>query len=202
MSGLNKIEIARRHLGTALALFLDELDPVAVQTLACSGCEIAEHLSKVAGEEPFSKHMMEEFPDLDKKKLQGLRNKYWNAFKHATTHQGVERDDSVIFSQFSDEKNDHALFVGWYDYMMVTSTLPIAASVFQLWYFAKYPEKLSKEGAHIAAEAVRLFGDLRNVSRGEAKVRMREVICRFSKDPEIVQDSRTDPRPLMMGAFD
>ena len=68
MSGLNKIEIARRHLGTALALFLDDLDPVAVQTLACSGSEIAEHLSKVAGEEPFSKHMMEEFPDLDKKK--------------------------------------------------------------------------------------------------------------------------------------
>jgi hypothetical protein len=196
VSGLNKMEIARRHLGTALALFLDDLDPVAVQTLACSGSEIAEHLSKVAGEEPFSKLVMEEFPDLDKKKLQGLRNKYWNAFKHATTHQGVERDDSVIFSQFSDEKNDHTLFLGWYDYMMATSSFPIAASVFQIWYFAKYP------AADLTAEAVHLFGDLRNVSRGDAKARMREVIRRFSEDPEIVQDSRTDRRPLMMGALD
>jgi hypothetical protein len=83
------MEIARRHLGTALALFLDDLDPVAVQTLACSGSEIAEHLSKVAGEEPFSKHMMEEFPDLDKKKLQGLRN-------NTGTHLSTPRPTKVL----------------------------------------------------------------------------------------------------------
>jgi hypothetical protein len=34
---LDKTQVARRHLGTALALFLDDRDPVPVHTLACAG---------------------------------------------------------------------------------------------------------------------------------------------------------------------
>jgi hypothetical protein len=175
---------------------------ILVQTLACSGCEIAEHLCKVAGEDPFSTHIMEELPDIGKTKIYEFRNKYWNAFKHAMTREGVERDDSIIFAQFSDEKNDHILFLGWYDYMTATSSLPIAAQVFQAWYFSKYPEKMSEDAASLVANATRLFGDLRHVSRSEAKARMREVIRHFSENQEIIQDSRTDRRPLIMGAFD
>jgi hypothetical protein len=51
---LDKTQVARRHLGTALALFLDDLDPVSVHTLACAGCEVVEHLTRKAGVEPFS----------------------------------------------------------------------------------------------------------------------------------------------------
>jgi hypothetical protein len=51
---LDKTEIARRQLGTALALFLEDTDPVSVHALACAGCEIAEYLTRKAGEEPFS----------------------------------------------------------------------------------------------------------------------------------------------------
>jgi hypothetical protein len=35
-----KTQIARRQLGTALALFLENYDPVSVHTLTCAGCEI------------------------------------------------------------------------------------------------------------------------------------------------------------------
>jgi hypothetical protein len=40
---LDKAQIARRQLGTALALFIEDLDPVSVHTLACAGGEIAEY---------------------------------------------------------------------------------------------------------------------------------------------------------------
>ena len=46
---LDKTQVARRHLGTALVLFLDDLDPVSVHSLACAGCEVAEHLTRKAG---------------------------------------------------------------------------------------------------------------------------------------------------------
>jgi hypothetical protein len=37
----------------------------------------------------------------------------------------------------------HTLFIGWYDYMLAVGALPIEAQVFQIWYFALYPEKLN-----------------------------------------------------------
>ena|SRR5215831_12237491 len=80
---LDKTEIARRQLGTALALFLQDCDPVSVHALACAGCEIAEHLTRKAGEEPFSTHALLTFPDLDIGKIRRLKNQYWNAFKTA-----------------------------------------------------------------------------------------------------------------------
>ena len=39
---LNRHEVARRQLGTALHLFLDDQDPGAVHWLASAGIEIAE----------------------------------------------------------------------------------------------------------------------------------------------------------------
>lgn len=55
MQGMNldKNEVARRQLGTALALFIEDFDPVSVHTLACAGGEVAEHLARKAGAEPF-----------------------------------------------------------------------------------------------------------------------------------------------------
>src|SRR5215472_12928401 len=108
---LDKIEIARRQLGTALALFLQDSDPVSVHTLACAGCEIAEHLTRKAGEKPFSAHALLTFPDLDIGKIRQLQNQYWNAFKHARTHDGIEREDSELLERFGDEvKRSHAVY--------------------------------------------------------------------------------------------
>jgi hypothetical protein len=72
---LTKLEVARRQLGTALALFLDNKDPVAVHVLTCGGGEIAQRLAEVAGTESFETHVLATFPDLDKGKLAMLRKK-------------------------------------------------------------------------------------------------------------------------------
>jgi predicted HD phosphohydrolase len=51
---LDKIQVARRQLGTAVALFIEDLDPISVHTLACAGGEIAEHLARKKGKQPFA----------------------------------------------------------------------------------------------------------------------------------------------------
>ena len=91
MDGLTKAEVARRQLGTALAMFMNDQDPVTVHVLACGAGEIADHLSGAAGHEPFSTHILKTFPDMDKGELRRLRTKHWNAFKHATTKAEVVR---------------------------------------------------------------------------------------------------------------
>jgi hypothetical protein len=73
------------------------------------------------------------FPDLSRGKIQGLRNQYWNAFKHALTRDGLERKDSVLLERFEDEVNDHTLFIGWHDYMLAVRACPsdISGMVFR-----------------------------------------------------------------------
>jgi len=58
---LDRVQVARRQLGTALELFIDDLDPVSVHTLACAGGEVAEHLTRKSGAEPFTSHVLATF---------------------------------------------------------------------------------------------------------------------------------------------
>jgi hypothetical protein len=194
---LDKTEIARRQLGTALALFLDDADPVSVHTLACAGAEIGKHLTIKANAEPFSTHALATFPTLDIAKLKRIRNQYWNAFKHATTRDGLDRADEELLERFTDEVNDHALFVGWYDYALATARMPLETQVFHVWYFARYPDKLNPEANSTEFQSV--FPNLASLSRSDQKRALREVIAKYRGDPEIVNHPQTDARPLVLG---
>jgi hypothetical protein len=195
---LDKTEIARRQLGTALALFIEDRDPVSVHTLACAGCEIAEYLTHKAGAEPFSTHALLSFPDLDMGKIRQLQNQYWNAFKHARTRGGIEREDSELLERFGDDVNDHALLIGWHDYVLAVGALPIEAQIFQVWYFALYPEKLNPEVDTRIYQ--RLFPMLPSKSRADQRRALHEVISSFRENAEVMTHPKTDPRPLMLDA--
>ena len=195
---LDKPKVARRQLGAALALFIDDLDPVSVHTLACAGDEIAEHLTHKAGAKPFSSHAMATFPDLDIKELRRLQRQFWNAFKHATTRDGKERDDRKLLEQFSDLQNDHTLFVGWYDYMLAVKAMPVEAQVFQAWYFALHPEKLNP--AADTAQCDSIFPGLRAKSRGAQKKALRKAIAKARRDKSIMTNQRTDRQALIIGS--
>ena len=65
-----KIESARRQLGTALTLFLRNVDPVSVHCLAGGGCELIEFYAKKGGAEPFTSHILETWPHFDMGHLQ------------------------------------------------------------------------------------------------------------------------------------
>jgi hypothetical protein len=193
---LTKAQVARRQLGAALEFFLDNLDPVSVHALACGGGEIAEHLTRKKGNQPFSSHALATFPDLDAEKIRRIRNQFWNAFKHATTSKGKERDDRKILKRFNDLQNDHALFIGWYDYMMAAKPLPLEAQVFQVWYFALYPEKLSPNVDRTPYE--KSFPKLLKLSRKEQKRALRDMIARFRRNTGVMNDTKTERAPLVL----
>jgi hypothetical protein len=192
---LDKVQVARRQLGTALELFIGDLDPVSVHTLACAGGEIAEHLTRNSGAEPFTSHVLATFPDVDLKEIRRLQNQFWNSFKHAVTRGGEERADHELLDRFNDLQNDHALFVGWYDYVLAVHVMPIEAQAFQAWYFALYPDKLY--ATVDASQYETLFPKLRDRPRKEQKLALREAIAKARLDGEVMNDPRTEQAPLI-----
>jgi hypothetical protein len=193
-----KIESARRQLGTALALYLQDLGPVSVHCLAGGGCELIEFYAKKAGAEPFSSHILKARPDVDIKKLRRLQRQYWNAFKHAQHgFSGQERDDDELLSRFRDEQNDVVLFIGWHDYALATKTMPVEAQVQQAWYMALHPEKLDLR--YPAKPYQQLFPDLRDKPRTDQKRMLNEAIARARLDTAVMNDARTDTRQLILG---
>lgn len=186
---LTKISAARAQLVTALDLFVRDKDPVSVQCLACGGGEIMEGLAEASGAAPFALHILKIQPEMDRKALRRVRNQYWNAFKHFyELNNKVPRDDAVLLAQFSDVTNDAALFVGWEDYSRVQRRLPVAAQVFQVWWFALNEEKITA-GLEVVRTA---FPDIRQQPRAEQKRRLRRSIEKWRKDRALLADPATE----------
>ncbi len=194
-----KIEVARRQLGTALALYLDDLDPVSVHCLANGGGEIAEFYAEKASGNPFISHIAEHRPDLSTKAIRDIRRQHWNAFKHAAAlgRGSKERDDRELLQHFDDYQNDDALFIGWIDYSRATGQMPLEAQVHQAWYLAAYPERVAPD-ADIEASR-ELFGrDLPSCTRTEQKHRLRTVVERYRSASDVMLSPLTDSRPLIL----
>lgn len=109
---LDKVTVARRLLGCSLDLFLREQDPVSVHCLAIAGGEIAEWLAEKAGGAPFRNLILETLPDMKIGKLRQIQRQYSSAFKHASSRDGMERDDEVVLATFDSSLNDATLFIG------------------------------------------------------------------------------------------
>jgi hypothetical protein len=196
---MDKAEIVRRQLGTALELFLNNQDPVSVHTLACAACEIAESLVRKAGAQPFADHALATFQDLNIERLHAIQRTYSNAFKHMTKRNGKERSDDGLLRDFNDKQNDAALFVGWYDYVKVIGAEPLEAQAFQAWYFALHPEALSSEESK--ARYSDIFPNIAQCARAEQKAMLRKLIEDYRHDKEVMLHPKTDPRPLMLQVF-
>jgi hypothetical protein len=160
-----KIECARRQLGTALDLYLRDLDPVSVHCLANGACELIEFYVKKAGAEPLVSHILQTQPHLDIEVIKRMQRKYWNAFKHATTRGGEERQDDELLSMFTDQENDAALFVGWVDYGRATKMMPIEAQIHHMWWITLNPDKV--EPTYPMTEYDKRFPRLREMPRAE-----------------------------------
>ncbi len=191
-----KIASARRQLGTALALYLQDSDPVSVHCLAGGGCELIEYYAKKAGAQPFASHVLMTFPEMKIQEVRKLQRQYWNAFKHAThQHSGTERDDDKLLTGFTDEQNDHVLFIGWYDYAAAVNRIPIEAQVHQVWYLSLHPDKLATQYRSEHYESV--FPKLDQRSRAEQKRMLNEVIARTRTDADVMNDPATETLPLI-----
>lgn len=193
-----KIESARRQLGTALALFLQDHDPVSVHCLAGGGCELIEFYAKKSGAEPFTSSILETNPNADLIGIRKLQRKYWNAFKHATfPHGGEERDDDKVLSQFTDELNDTALYIGWHDYAQAVDALPIEAQVYLAWYLALNIEKLAPDEPREPYNWE--FPNIRAMPRAEQKRMLNNSILRVRANAETMSNPQTEKRALILG---
>lgn len=195
---LTKLDVARHQLGTALDLFIRDVDPVSVQCLACGGSEMIEAVAHLEKIEPFSTHILRTQPQLDLGKVRGLQRQYWNAFKHMTSRKGEVRDDSETLAAFDDTKNDVALFIGWWDYQSLVNRLPIAAQVFQVWFYAMNEEKLAP-GTDVGSIRA-IFGNIVDVDRAEQKKRLRLVVEHYSTDKNLIGNPLTEDIPLCVPA--
>jgi hypothetical protein len=194
-----KIECARRQLGTALDLYLRDRDPVSVHCLVNGGCELIEFYAKKAGAQPFVSHILQTQPHLDIKALRKVQRQYWNAFKHALERHGrAEREDHELLSSFTDEQNDAALFIGWFDYAQATKMMPIEAQVHQIWWIALHPDKLDPNHANALPGIEKFFPRLRERSRAKQKRMLKKVIERARTDKKLMRDPKTDARPLIL----
>jgi hypothetical protein len=183
--------VARAQLVTALDLFLREKDPISVHCLACGGGEVIEAVAEAQGNNVFATHILSTQPDMDRSAIRGLRNKYWNAFKHYSDRKGVSRNDEELFARFDDTVNDASLFIGRWDYQAAAQgKLPVAAQVFQVWYYAVYEEKLAPDAA--LARIREAFPDIRGQDRGEQKRRLRRSVEKYRRDKKLPADALTE----------
>lgn len=191
LAGTLKADAARRQLGTALHLWLADLDPVSVHVLVSGGCEVANALVQGIGK-PFSAFTHEVHPDLSERDLVKLRNVFWNAMKHAKNRNGQLRDDEEVLATPLESENETRLMEGWFDLMQVMP-VPIEAHVLTVWHLAKY----GKPG-----EVDDLIGDffpaLRFMPTDAQKGALRHKINEMRQNGEMMRDPLVDPRPLII----
>lgn len=189
-----KTDVARRQLGTALYLWLADLDPVSVHALACGGGEIAEALAAKAQGSPLSSFILDE-SDLTARQLVESRNRLWNAMKHFADKKGNERDDESLLSVSLEEENEARLFQGWFDLSQIGIPQPIEAQVFVTWYLIKLCDRVNWEDW-----MERLFPGLQSLSSAQQKALLRMTIEKYHANTELINDPRTDRRPLILPA--
>jgi hypothetical protein len=187
---LDQTQVARRQLGVALALFLQDLDPIVVHVLACTAGEVAEYLAVKAGGVPFTARALATFRKKFWRDIRRARNQFLSSFKYATTHDLDEESYNKLMNGFNDLQNDHALLVGWHDLMLASKKLPIEAQLFQSWYCALYPEKLGSKADVSRYET--LFPGLRDLPRSDQKKALRDAIELSRQDPAIINDPATE----------
>jgi hypothetical protein len=188
-----KADAARRQLGTALFLWLNDLDPISVHALATGGCEVANGLVKSVGK-PFAAFALEVHPDLTEGGLVKLRNVYWNALKHANHRDGHARDDEKLLATSLDAENEARLCEGWFDLMQLMPA-PIEAQVLTAWYLAKHGDP-----AELDNSIDELFPNLRLMSPIQQKSVLRGKIEEVRQLADLMEDERTDRRPLILSA--
>lgn len=189
---LTKMAVARAQLMTALDLFLRDKDPIAVHCLACGGGEVIEAVAEAQGNKVFATHILSTQPSMDRDAIRRLRNRYWNAFKHYSDRNGLPRDDEELFARFNDAVNDAFLYIGWWDYQSAAQgRLPVAAQVFQVWYYAVYEEKLALDAD--LASIRKVFPGMQRQARIEQKRRLRRSVEKYRLDKKLLANPLTEP---------
>lgn len=186
---VTKLDSARRQLVTAIRLFFNDGDLVSVYSLASNAWEVIDVLCTKAFVESFSKQARGNLPA-------GHTLTYYinepcrNFFKHA------ERDPNPDSSVELSVANVQALlFLAVEDYLRYRKGGPIEAQVFQAWFIAVFPEKVTDEPDALSKleYARRAFPGIASLALADQIEMGRKVLEAAHKNANVVGDTRTEP---------
>lgn len=184
---LTKVMVAKRQLATAIELFFAGRDSISIYSLATNAWEIIDVLCRKSSVESFSVQARENVPEGKNLKLDYINFPYRNFFKHAKS------DSETILEPLPDSQIEGALFLAVEDYIRLKRCSPVQFQVFQLWYLAKYPEKLAPGIRDELTEAIRCtFPDLPSLSRDEQLAQGALMLAQAMQDFVLINNPRTE----------
>lgn len=183
---MQKFEVAREQLITALDLFLHDKSPVSVHSLAGNAREIIEEESRKLQIKPFEDEIKERFPEMGNKIYSNVINQYRNAFKHNNS------DDAEVLSSFNDNHNDHMLYIVIENYVRLTKKMTPEMQIFQLWYISTYKDKLNSVWETRNANFDSYFKHILEKDRTTQKKFMLIELENMQNDIDFINDSRTE----------
>jgi hypothetical protein len=157
---ITKIGAAERQLVTAIDLFFNGGDTIAVYALAGAAREIITTMCEHRGITSFFDDALDANPDLTEAALRRMANRYRGFLKHA------DRDPDTVLEDFTDYENDHILFIACHDLGRLCGGMPVEAQVFEAWYLACHPEKVRADSD---VDVAALFPGVRAMDRQGGK---------------------------------
>lgn len=165
-----KSEAAGRQLDVAIALLLNDSDPLAVRSLSAASHGIFADLSDSKEKGSSWRSKLLEDSGLEKKEALRILNEAQNYLKHA------DQDPSSILS-FEENENDHLIFITTIECGGLGYPLSTRMQAFQVWYLAVYPEKIGIV-QEIVKNAIKAFPDLLNLSRRDRLAQGKEFMVK------------------------
>lgn len=188
---LTPLKVARSQVLTAIELFFADKDPVSVQSLAGNAREILESLCRISGIEPMTELLLRDHPAKAPKDIYAAMNLYRNCFKHVGKTPAEREDDQLTLNQFDDSKNEYLLYICVEDYIRLRQAMPIPMQIFQAWFCACHADLLA---SHIDPQRFyTLFPGINNMTRAERKRVAVACAARYSDDPDLLADPKTEP---------
>jgi hypothetical protein len=186
-ASLTKRVVAQRQLVAAIRLFFDHADLVPVYSLAANAWEIVDTLATRAGIDSISDQTREHILPGKNLKSDYINSPYRNFFKHA------DRDPDASVPPLKDGNVESVVFLAVEDYLRLFGMSPVEFQVYQLWYLAKYEEKLSSGAkARVLDDIRKAFPNIRNLARGEQLSMARSVLASVQADSDLRGDPRTE----------
>lgn len=185
---LTKVDVARQQLVTAIRLFFAKEDAVSIYSLASNAWEVIDELCRLAAVQSESQETRSHIDRSKDLKRDYINSPYRNFFKHA------DRDPDAVLSGFTERTPEAVLFLACEDYIRLNRASPVEVQVFQFWFIAMYPEKLSEASSTDLAERIALaFPNIRALPRIEQIDLGKVILERARNDQLITSHPNTEP---------
>jgi hypothetical protein len=171
---ISKLEAASRLLDTAIKLFFDRADAVAVHSLVAAAANEFSDLAEHRHEGNSWRAHLAEDSDLSPRKVKEILNRAWNFFKHA------DRDPEGTL-QFDGIDSEDLMFVAILECGDLQAT-SCCMQAFQLWYIAAHPEHFPRSEP-VFCDAIDMFPGFEKLSSTERILRGHAFLKEHCPEP-------------------